>query len=324
MTRLRQAAAVILASSMAAVSGGVAAQAYPTKSMRLIVPFPPGGATDVTGRFIAQKLGEALGQQVVVENRPGASGTIGLDVAAKAAPDGHTLALGHTGSLAIAVHLVKTGFDPLRDFAPVTMVIASPHVVAVHPALPVRTLKELVSLARAKPGQLNYASTGSGSAGHLGVELLKKAAKIDIVHVPYKGASPGFTDLVAGHVAMMFTSVLSTQQFAKSGRVRMLAVADAQRSPSAPEIPTIAEAGIKGVEVTSWWGVLVPAATPKHIVARLNTEVVKIMTSAEARQRLGAMGADLITNTPQQFADHIKSEHAKWGQLARESGARID
>ncbi len=324
MTSLGRAAVVFFAGALAAGAGGVAAQSYPTKPMRMIVPFPPGGATDITGRYLAQKLTEALGQTFVVENRPGANGTIGLDVAAKSPPDGHTLVLGQTGNLAISVHLAKVGYDPLRDFAPVTMVVSSPHVVAVHPALPVRSLKELIALARARPGQLNYASTGSGSAGHLGVELLKKSAKVDILHVPYKGAMPGITDLVAGHVAMMFTSVLSTQQFARSGRVRMLAVADARRSPSAPEIPTIAEAGIPGVEVTSWWGVLVPAKTPNDIVARLNTEVLKIMTSADARQRLGSMGADLVTNTPQQFADHIKLENAKWGQLARESGARVD
>ena len=324
MTSLGRAAVVFFAGALAAGAGGVAAQSYPTKPMRMIVPFPPGGATDITGRYLAQKLTEALGQTFVVENRPGANGTIGLDVAAKSPPDGHTLVLGQTGNLAISVHLAKVGYDPLRDFAPVTMVVSSPHVVSVHPALPVRSLKELIALARARPGQLNYASTGSGSAGHLGVELLKKSAKVDILHVPYKGAMPGITDLVAGHVAMMFTSVLSTQQFARSGRVRMLAVADARRSPSAPEIPTIAEAGIPGVEVTSWWGVLVPAKTPNDIVARLNTEVVKIMTSADARQRLGSMGADLVTNTPQQFADYIKLENAKWGQLARESGARVD
>jgi len=324
MTSLGRAAVVFFAGALAAGAGGVAAQSYPTKPMRMIVPFPPGGATDITGRYLAQKLTEAMGQTFVVENRPGANGTIGLDVAAKSPPDGHTLVLGQTGNLAISVHLAKVGYDPLRDFAPVTLVVSSPHVVAVHPALPVRSLKELIALARARPGQLNYASTGSGSAGHLGVELLKKSAKVDILHVPYKGATPGFTDLVAGHVAMMFTSVLSTQQFARSGRVRMLAVADARRSPSASEIPTIAEAGIPGVEVTSWWGVLVPAKTPSDIVARLNTEVVKIMTSADARQRLGSMGADLVTNTPQQFADYIKLENAKWGKLARESGARVD
>jgi len=324
MTSLGRAAVVFFAGALAAGAGGVAAQSYPTKPMRMIVPFPPGGATDITGRYLAQKLTEAMGQTFVVENRPGANGTIGLDVAAKSPPDGHTLVLGQTGNLAISVHLAKVGYDPLRDFAPVTLVVSSPHVVAVHPALPVRSLKELIALARARPGQLNYASTGSGSAGHLGVELLKKSAKVDILHVPYKGAMPGFTDLVAGHVAMMFTSVLSTQQFARSGRVRMLAVADARRSPSASEIPTIAEAGIPGVEVTSWWGVLVPAKTPSDIVARLNTEVVKIMTSADARQRLGSMGADLVTNTPQQFADYIKLENAKWGKLARESGARVD
>lgn len=320
----KRAVVVSLAGVLTLVAGGIAAQPYPVKPMRIIVPFPPGGATDIQGRYIAQKLGETFGQQVVVDNRPGANGTLGLDLGAKAAPDGHTLVIGQTGNLAISVGLTKVPYDPLRDFAPVTLLLSSPHVIALHPSLPVRSVKELVALAKSRPGQLNYASTGAGSAGHLGVELFKKMTKIDVVHVPYKGAVPGFTDLVAGHVAMMFTSVLSTQSFAKAGRVRMLGVASAQRSPSAPAIPTIAESGFPGVEVTSWWGVLAPAATPREIVARLNGEIVKIMASSDARERIAALGADIATSTPQQFADFIRTENAKWGQLIKESGARID
>lgn len=320
----KRTAVLMFAGLLTALAGGAEAQSYPTKPLRMIVPFPPGGATDITGRYLAQKLGEAFGQQFVVDNRPGANGTLGLDLAAKAPPDGHTLVLGQTGNLAISVGLTKVAYDPLRDFAPVTLVVSSPHVIAVHPSLPVRTFKELVALARAQPGQLNYASTGSGSAGHLGVELLKKMTKMNVVHVPYKGAVPGFTDLVAGHVAMMFTSVLSTQSFARAGRVRMLAVGSSQRSPSAPDVPTIAESGYPGFEVTSWWGVLGPAAVPKEVVARLNSEIVRIMGTADARERIGALGADIVTGTPEQFASHIKVEHAKWGQLIRESGARVD
>jgi tripartite-type tricarboxylate transporter receptor subunit TctC len=308
--------------AIVAVPGLGVAQTYPSKPLRIIVPFPPGAATDITGRFIAQKLGEALRQQAIVDNRPGANGTIGLELAAKASPDGHTLVIGQTGNLAISPGLTRVGYDPVRDFAPISLAIASPHVLAAHPSLPVRSLQELVSLARARPGQLNYASTGSGSAGHLGMELLKKATRMEVVHVPYKGGTPGLMDLAAGHVALMFTSVLSTSQV--GNRVRRLAVGSLQRSPSLPDVPTIAESGYPGFEVISWWGILGQAAMPKEIVARLNNIVVKGMASADAQKRIGALGADIKTNTPEQFAEYIRRERAKWGQAIRDSGARID
>lgn len=318
--RIRLAAACI--AGLAAVPGPLAAQQYPSKPLRIIVPFPPGAATDITGRYVAQKLNEAFGQQAIVDNRPGANGTIGLELAAKAAPDGHTLVIGQTGNLAISPGLVKVGYDPVRDFAPISLLIASPHVLAAHPSLPVRSLKELVMLARSNPGQLNYASTGSGSAGHLGMELLKKATRMDIVHVPYKGGTPGLMDLAAGHVALMFTSVLSTSQV--GNRVRRLAVGSLQRSPSLPDVPTIAELGYPGFEVISWWGALAPAATPKDIVARLHGEIVKAMGSQDAQKRIGTLGADIKTNTPGEFLAYIGSERAKWGQAIKDSGARID
>ena len=324
MIAVNRAVVVLFAGMLTGAAGGAAAQPYPVKSLRMIVPFPPGGATDILGRYVALRLGETFGQQFVVDNRPGANGTLGLDLAAKAAPDGHTLVVGQNGNLTISPGLTKVPYDPLRDFSPVTLLVASPHVIAVHPSLPVRSLKDLIALAKSKPGQLNYASTGAGSAGHLSVELLKKMAKIDLVHVPYKGAVPGFTDLMAGHVAMMFTSVLSTQSFARAGRVRMLAVGSAQRSPSAPDVPTIAESGFPGFEVTSWWGVLGPAGMPREIVARLNSEIVKLMSSSDARDRIAALGADIVTSTPTQFADYIKVESAKWAQVIKGSGARID
>ena len=321
MSTYRRVVAVVIAVLLAA-PGPVAAQSYPSKPLRIIVPFPPGAATDITGRFIAQKLGEALGQQAIVDNRPGANGTIGLELAAKAPPDGHTLVIGQTGNLAISPGLTKVGYDPVRDFAPVSLLIASPHVLAAHPSLPVRSLKDLVSLARARPGQLNYASTGSGSAGHLGKERLKKATGMNIVHVPYKGGTPGLMDLAAGHVALMFTSVLSTSQV--GNRVRRLAVGSLQRSPSLPDVPTIAELGYPGFEVISWWGILGQAAMPKDIVARLHGEVVKAMASPDAQKRIGALGADIKTNTPAEFAAYIRSEQAKWGQAIKDSGARVD
>jgi len=313
-----------IAAILLAAPGLVAAQAYPSKPLRIIIPFPPGGATDIGGRYIAQKLGEAFGQQAVPDNRPGANGTIGLELAAKAPPDGHTLVIGQTGNLAISPGLTKVNYDPARDFAPISLVIASPHALAVHPSLPARSLKEVILLARSRPGQLNYASTGSGSAGHLGMELLKKTTRIDIVHVPYKGAAPGLADLAAGHVVLMFTSALSTAQIQRAGRVRVLAVGSLQRSPSLPDVPTIAESGFPGFEVISWWGVLGQAAMPKDIVARLNGEIVKMMASPDARDRIGALGADIMTSTPERFAAYIKSEQAKWGQVIKDSGARVD
>jgi tripartite-type tricarboxylate transporter receptor subunit TctC len=314
----------VLAAALLTVPGLVAAQAYPSRPLRIIIPFPPGGATDISGRYIAQKLGEAFGQQALPDNRPGANGTIGLELAAKAPPDGHTLVVGQTGNLAISPGITKVNYDPARDFAPISLVISSPHALAVHPSLPARSLKDVISLARSKPGQLNYASTGSGSAGHLGMELLKKTTRMDLVHVPYKGAAPGLLDLVAGHVALMFTSALSTAQVQQAGKVRVLAVGSLQRSPSMPEVPTIAESGFPGFEVVSWWGVLGQAAMPKDIVARLNGEIVKVMASPDARDRIGALGADIMTSTPEQFAAYIKSEQTKWGQAIKDSGARVD
>jgi tripartite-type tricarboxylate transporter receptor subunit TctC len=313
-----------LGALLLALSCVVAAQTYPSKPMRLIIPFPPGGATDIAGRYVAQKFSESFGQQVIADNRPGANGTIGLELTAKASPDGHTIVIGQTGNLAISPGLTKVGYDPARDFAPITLLIASPHALALHPSLPARSLKELVALAHSKPGALNYASTGSGSAGHLGMELLKKATRMNLLHVPYKGANPGLTDLVAGHVALMFTSVLSTAAFQKSGKVRVIAVGSLERSPSLPDVPTIAESGYPGFEVISWWGLLAPAATPTNIVARLNSEAVKLMASPDARERIGALGADIMTSTPERFAAYIRSEQTKWGQAIRESGARVD
>jgi tripartite-type tricarboxylate transporter receptor subunit TctC len=314
----------LLAGLLLVAADGVAAQAYPVKPLRMIVPFPPGGATDILGRYIGLRLGEIFGQQFVVENRGGANGTLGLDVASKAAPDGYTLVIGQTGNLTISPSLAKLGYDPVRDFTPLTMLVSAAHLITIHPSLPARSLKELVALAKARPGQLSYASSGSGSPGHLGVELFKRMAGIDMVHVPYKGATPGFTDLMAGHVQLYFTSLLSTQQFIRTGRVRVLAVGSAQRLPAMPDLPTIAESGYPGFEVSSWWGALGPAGLPKEIVARLNGEILKIMSTADARDRMAALGADIVTGTPEQFAAYIKAETAKWGQLIKESGAKID
>ena len=231
-----------------------AAQSYPAKPLRMIVPFPPGGGTDILGRYLGLRLGEALGQQFIVENRGGANGTLGLDVAARAAPDGYTLVIGQTGNLTISPSLVKLGYDPARDFSPITLLVVSPLVLTIHPSLPARSVKELVALAKARPGQLSYASSGSGSPGHLGVESLKKMAGIDMVHIPTRGRVPDSPTSSPAHVQLYLTSMLSAQQFVKAGRVRVLAVGSAQRSPSVPHLPTIAESGYPGFEASQLVG----------------------------------------------------------------------
>jgi len=320
----RRRIAAALWTALLVVPAFALAQSYPSKPVRIIIPFPPGAATDITGRYVAQKLGETLGQLAIAENRPGANGTIGLEITAKAPPDGHTLVLGQTGNLAISPAITKVAYDPIRDFAPISMVIASPHVLVVHPSVPAKSVKEVVAFARGRPGQLNYASTGSGSAGHLGMELLKKATRMDVVHVPYKGGVAGLTDLVAGQVAMMFTSVMTTAAVIKANRVRVIAVGSLKRSPALPDTPTIAESGYPGFDVISWWGLLGQAAMPKEIVARINKEVVTMMATQDAKDRIGALGADIVTNTPEQFAAYVKSEIGKWGQAIKDSGARVD
>ena len=316
--------ASVLIAALLAAPGLAVAQPYPSKPLRMIIPFPPGGATDIAGRYLSQKLGEALGQQVIPDNRGGANGTIGLELTAKAPPDGYTLVVGQTGNLAISPGITKVGYEPVRDFAPITLVMASPHAFAVHPSVPARTFKDVVAFVRARPGQLNYASTGSGSAGHIGMEILKKATRMDIAHVPYKGAAQGLTDLAAGQVMMMFTSVLSTETIRRTGRVRVLATGGLRRSPTLPDVPTIAESGFPGFEIISWWGVLGQAAMPKEVVARLHGEILKIMASPDAQSRIGSLGAEIKTNTPAEFAAYIKSERVKWGQGIKDSGARVD
>ena len=307
-----------------AVPGFVAAQPYPSKPIRVIIPFPPGGATDIAGRFVAQKLGESFGQQGIPDNRGGANGTIGLELAAKSPPDGYTLVIGQAGNLAISPGLAKLGYDSVRDFQPISLMMASPHAFAVHPSVPVRSFKEALAFVRARPGQLNYASTGSGSAGHIGMEILKKTTGMNITHVPYKGAAQGLTDLAAGQVMLMFTSVLSTETIRRTGRVRVLATGGSKRATTLPDVPTIAESGFPGFEIVTWWGLLGPAGIPKDAVARVHGEFVKIMASPDAVNRIGSLGAELITSTPGEFAAYIKGERAKWGQGIRDSGARID
>ena len=296
-----------------------------TGTMRIVSPYPPGGGTDIFARLLAAKLSPALGQQVVIEQRPGAGGVIGADVAAKAAPDGYTLLIGQASNLAINQHLMsKLPYDPLKDFAPITLIATSPGLLVVHPSLPIRTVKDLVALARSKPGTINYASAGNGSPGHLAAAYFNKVAHIDLLHVPYKGATPAMTDVIAGHASLYFTSPVAAQPYVQSGRLRQIAVTSAQRFPPLPDVPSIAEAGYPDFDMTSWWGLLAPAGIPRDIVARLHTESVTALNAAEMKERLAAQGALVVTNAPDQFASYLKSEIANWGRIVKASGARLD
>ena len=301
------------------------AQSYPSKSIRLIIPFPPGGSTDILGRSLAQKLSEAWGQQVLVDNRGGAGGTIGADLAAKAPADGYTLLMGHIGTLAVNVSLYpKLSYDPVRDFAPVSMVALVPNVLVVHPALPVKNVTELIAYAKANPGKLNYSSGGNGSAAHLAVEYFKLQTKTEIVHVPYKGTGPSVTDLIAGQVSMTMTGAPAVMPHVQSGRLRALGVSSPQRIPALAQIPTVAESGVPGFDATQWYGVVAPVGTPKDIVARLNAEIRKIMQSKEMLERLNTEGAISAAGTPEQFDAYIKSEIARWGAVVKAAGMKAD
>ena len=303
----------------------VFAQSYPVKPIRLIVPYPPGGATDIFGRILGARLGELLGQQVVPEQRAGAAGVLGAEAAARAAPDGYTLVVGQASNLAINQHLMsKLPYDPVKDFAPITLIATSPNLLVVHPSLPARSVNDLVALAKARPGSINYASAGNGSPGHLAAEYFKKLAKVDIVHIPYKGATPALTDVIAGQASLYFTSPIAAQPYVQSGRLRQLAVTSAQRFPPLPDVPTVAESGLRDYEIVSWWGLLAPAGVPKEIIARVHAEAVKALNTAEMKERLAGQGAMVVTNTPEQFAAYIKSEIANWGRIVAVSGARMD
>jgi tripartite-type tricarboxylate transporter receptor subunit TctC len=300
----------------------VSAQSYPSKPIRFVVPFAAGGGSDLVARTVAAKLTEALGQSVIVDNRAGAAGTIGADIAAKAPADGHTLLLGSNGPLAINPTLyTKLPYDAARDFAPVTLVTVMPFLLVTHPALPVRSVKDLIALAKARPGQLNYGSPGTGATTHLANELFKSMTGVDITHVPYKGVAPAAIDLISGQLQMMSGDLSTLMPHVQSGKMRALAVTSARRSTLLPNLPTVAEA-VPGYEASGWFGVLVPAGTPQSIVGRLNSEIVKGLASADARQRLAALGGEVAVGTPEQFAAHLRAESAKWGKLIRALGLR--
>jgi len=305
-------------------SGLVFAQSYPSKPLRIVVGFPAGGPIDIVARMMTPKLSEALGQQVVVDNRGGANGMIGTEFVAKSAPDGYTMILTSTG-LAINPHLYpKIPYDTLRDLAPVTLVTSTPELFVVHPSVPAKTMKEMIALAKARPRQISIASTGSGGLPHLALELLKNAAKIEVIHVPYKGAAPAVTDLLGGQVSGLFADLPVLQPYITSARLRALAVASPKRSKLLADVPTMTEQGLPSVEAINWYGVLVAAKTPPEVIAKLHDAIVKSLNDTDLREKLVSRGADPIPSTSEQFAAFLKDELAKWGRIAKESGAKID
>ena len=297
---------------------------YPTRPIRFILPFPPGGGTDILGRMIAERLSAHLGQPVVTENRGGAGGNVGAEAAARSAPDGYTIVL-VAPSLAISPSLYsKLNYDPVRDFAPVSLVATVPNVMITQASLPVQTLQEFIALARAKPGGLNFGSGGAGTSNHLAGELFNLVTGVKLVHIPYKGVNLAMQDVLAGNIHLAVIGIPAAAPHIKAGRLRALALVAPQRSSALPEVPTVAEAGLPDFEVTTWYGVLAPAGTPRTIVTRLNSELVKIMHSPELKERLAATGTDPFTSTPEEFAAYIKREIAKWGEVIRKAGVKAD
>lgn len=298
---------------------------YPSKPVRFIAPFPPGGSTDLLARLVAQKLTEAWGQQVIVENRGGAAGTIGVELAARAAPDGYTIVMGHVGTFGVNPTLYpKLSYDAIRDFAPVTVLATVPNGMAVHPSLPVKTARDFIALAKTRPNELLYASGGSGSASHLAGEYFKLLTKISMVHVPYKGTAPAMISMISGETTMTITGMVALGPHVKSKRLKLLGVATMKRLPIAPDVPTIHESGAPGYDANQWYGVLTQAAVPRDIVAKLHGDIVKVMARPDVKERLAADGAEAVANTPEQFAAHIKAEIARWAPVVKASGAKPD
>jgi len=308
-----------------AVAPGAWGQSWPAKPIKLVAPSTPGDAPDVIARMVAEKLSTALGQQVVVENRPGAGGVVGSDAVAKAAPDGYTLIMGNAGSHGInAAVYTKLPYDIQRDFAPVSQVAVAPNVMVINPGVPATSVAEFIAYAKAQPGKLSYASGGNGSSAHMSMELFKSMAGIDLTHIPYKGSSPALTDVVGGQVVAFIGNMPPTVPLVKGGKLRALAVTTKTRSPLMPELPTIAESGLPGYETVAWFGVLAPAGTPPEIVNRLSQEIAKIAKSPEMREKLLAMGAEPVGSTPEEFKGVIDRDIAKWKPLAQKVGIKVD
>ena len=306
------------------MTSGAIAQQYPTKPIRLIVPFAPGGGTDITARAIAMKLTEALGQTVVVDNRAGANGTIGADIAAKAPPDGYTLSMISSSHSVNPSIMKKLPYDLVTDLAPVTQATSQPYALVLHPSVAAKSVKELIALVKAKPNSLNYGSSGTGGLSHLSGALLCSMTGITMTHIPYKGGSPALTDLVGGQIQLLFSTILQAQSQLKGGRVRALAVTTAKRSAGAPDLPTMHEAGVTGYEVAGGYGMVAPLKTPAAIIARLNTEAVKALRGSDIKDKLAADGSEPVGSTSEAFGLHIKTEVAKWNKLVKEASIRAE
>jgi tripartite-type tricarboxylate transporter receptor subunit TctC len=308
----------------AVAHGIVWAQGYPNRAIRIVLPYPPGGGTDVMARVLAQKLIENLGQQVFVDNRGGASGNIGMELVAKSPPDGYTVGFALTAQFAVNPSLyAKLPYNPVKDYAPITLLATAPYVLLTHPSLPVKSVKELIALANARPGQITVASAGNGSGAHLALELMKSGARVDMVHVPYKGAGPALPDMIAGHVQAGFTTWASCSLHVKTGRLRALGVTTVKRSPAIPDLPAIAET-LPGYDSPVWYGVVAPAGTPREIVMKLNQEILRVLKTPEFRERLVADAIEPIGTPPEQFGVYIRSELVKWSKVVKEAQVKVD
>jgi len=320
-TRILLAAAACAAAVLHSASA--MAQAWPAKPVRLMVPFPPGGSTDIVARIVGQKLGERLGQSIVIENRGGAGGTLGTAQAAKAAPDGYTLTVASTSTHVVAPSVYqKLDYDPVKDFAPISLMAVSPYLLLVHPAVPAKSVKELVELARKQPGKMNYASAGVGSTTHLAMEMLKSASNTYMLHIPYSGNGPAGTAVISGQVEILFGSMPAVLPHAKGGRVRALAVGTLARSPSMPEIPTIAESGYPGFDASLWLGIMAPAGTPQPVIDRLHKEIVAVVSAADTREALSKAGAEPVTSTPVELAAMVRDGVPKYAKIVKMAGVK--
>jgi tripartite-type tricarboxylate transporter receptor subunit TctC len=315
---------IAAATAFTSTAGGSRAETWPSRPVKIVVPYPPGGSSDITARLIGEKLSQALGQRFIIDNRPGAGGNVGMEVAAQAEPDGYTLVLATTAH-AINMSLFKSlNYDTRKSFAPIALFTENPLVLVVHPSLPAKNVQELVAMAREKPGALNYASSGMGQSTHLAAELFATMAGIRMTHVPYRGSAPAIADVIAGHVQLMFDTTQSVLQHVDDGRVRAVAITSAQRLASAPAIPTVAESGLPGYEAIAWNGLLAPKGTPEEIVVKLNEAVLKALADPEVKDRFAKLGATLPATTPAAFGTYIGNEIEKWGKVVRDSGATVE
>jgi tripartite-type tricarboxylate transporter receptor subunit TctC len=306
-------------------AGPALAQQYPAKPIRMIIGFPPGGGTDIIGRIVAVRMSEGLKQQILVDNRGGASGQIAADLTAKAPPDGYTVMMAHIAAVSILPSLYpKLPYDPVRDFAPISLVAISPQMVVVHPSLPVKSIKELIALAKARPGQVHYASPGIGTVQHFAGELFKLQAKVDMLHVAYKGAGPSVIDLIAGHVQISFDVIPVVINHVKAGKLRAIAVTSEKRTTLMPDLPTVNEAGMKGFDLSTWWGLVAPAAVNREVVTRLHRETVRALGLPDVKERIAANGADVVGNSPEEFAAFIRNERDKYARIAREANIKLE